>query len=169
MRWLLQLLFGFTYRNRSPRYRTKRKVKVREPRLTGKAWVLDADDIVVQRVRVRLYGLDAPEHRQLAKRNGKWYNQGQWVKSQLINAIGGRRVVVNVQTYDKYGRAIGIVKCDDKDVCEWMVKEGLAISAYSDKYQKQQRYARKKKLGIWGDEISYDPRHYKHGKRIKLY
>ena len=45
--------------------------------ITGKAYVTDADDIVVKGIKIRLYGIDAPEHRQIAKNDDRWYNQGK--------------------------------------------------------------------------------------------
>ena len=136
--------------------------------ILGRAYVVDADDIVVKGIKIRLYGIDAPEHRQLAQKNGRWYNQGKWVKGELIQAVGGKYVRVDVQGYDKFGRALGVVFCDGKDICEWMVRNGLAIAAYSEKYKDQERYARQKKLGIWGNQISYNPKYWKHGKRVYL-
>ena len=154
----LVLLFGWCLRALGRRKRT----------IAGKAWVVDADDIKVNGLRIRLAGVDAPEHRQLAQRNGRWYNQGKWVKGKLIRAIGGRAVEVEIHHYDKFGRAIGVVFCEGKDVGEWMVRNGLAIAAYSDKYRDCEYRARQERRGIWGDRISYDPKHWKHGKRVPL-
>ena len=136
---------------------------------SGKAYVIDADDLVVKGCRVRLDGIDAPEHRQLAQKNGRWYNQGKWVKRKLIKAVGGQYVLVKVNGYDKYGRIIGRVFCEGKDVGEWMVRNGLAIAAYSDEYSGCERVARQERRGIWGDDVSYNPKYWKHDKRVKLY
>ena len=136
--------------------------------ILGKAYVVDADDIVVKGVKIRLYGIDAPEHRQPAQKDGRWYNQGKWVKGELIQAVGGKYVRVDVQGYDKFGRTLGIVFCDGNDICEWMVRSGLAIVAYSDKYKVQEQHARQNRLGIWGNQVSYDPKHWRHGKRVYL-
>ena len=75
---------------------------------------------------------------------------------------------VDVQGHDKFGRVLGVVFCDGKDVCKWMVREGVAIAAYSDKYKNQEFFARQEKLGIWGTQISYNPKYWKHGKKVYL-
>ncbi len=155
----LALLLPLVWARLSPR---------QEETISGKAFVVDADDIVVKGIKIRLYGLDAPEHRQLAQKNGRWYNQGKWAKGELIQAIGGRFVKVDIRGYDKFDRALGIVFCDGKDVCEWMVRNGLAIAAYSDQYKSQERCAKEEKLGIWSNQISYNPKYWKHGKRVYL-
>ena len=80
--------------------------------ITGKAYVLDGDTIRVAGTKIRLEGIDAPELDQVAKhQHGYWFKQGQWVKSALIKAIGGKEVQVKVKKYDKYDRVIGIVTC----------------------------------------------------------
>ena len=137
--------------------------------ISGKAYVTDADDIRVNGIKIRLHGIDAPEYRQLAKRKGTWYDQGKWSKIELIKEIGGKRVKVDVVGSDKFGRTLGIVFYGSKDICEWMVQNGLAIAAYDDKYKSQERLARRRKLGIWGDEISYSPVLYKHGTKKRLH
>ena len=68
---------------------------------------------------------------------------------------------VDVQGYDKFGRALGVVFCDGKDICEWMVRNGLAIVAYSEKYKDQEQHARQNKLGIWVNQISCNPKYWK--------
>lgn len=150
--------------------RKRRKLKDRaKKKLEGKAYVIDADDIVVKGYRIRLAGIDAPEHRQLARKNGRWYNQGRWVKGILIKAIGGQYVQVEIHDCDKYDRLIGTVFCKGKDVGEWMVRNGLAVAAYSDKYSNHEHKAKQEKLGIWGNQISYNPKYWKHGIRVRLY
>lgn len=138
---------------------------------SGRCYVVDADDIRVNNKRIRLAGIDAPEYRQLGCREGRWYDQGSWVKSVLINVIGGKWVRVKIVDTDHYGRLIGKVECPEAgidDVSEWMVRNGLAIAAYSNEYEQDEYYAKHAATGIWGDEISYDPRYYKHGKRVHL-
>lgn len=101
--------------------------------ITGKAYVIDGDGIRVSGYNIRLAGLDAPEWDQWAQhRHGYWFKHGKRVKSALIRAIGGKRVRVTIKGYDKYGRVLGTVTCDGKDVGEWLVRNGHAIAAYGD-------------------------------------
>ena len=131
--------------------------------ITGKAYVTDGDGIRVSGYNIRLAGLDAPEWDQLARdQHGDWFNEGKRVKSALIRAIGGKYVRVTVEGYDKYGRVIGPVTCNGKDVGEWLVRNGLAIAAYGDQYKHIEHEARRARRGMWGDAEAYDPRAWRH-------
>ena len=131
--------------------------------ITGKAYVTDGDGIRVSGYTIRLANLDAPEWGQLGKhQHGYWFNHGKRVKSSLIQAIGGKYVRVTVERYDKYGRVVGSVTCNGKDVGTWLVRNGHAISAYGDKYKHIERAARKARRGMWGLAEAYDPRTWRH-------
>ena len=131
--------------------------------LTGKAWVTDGDGIRVSGQEVRIAGIDAPEYDQVAKhRDGYWFGHGRRVKSELIQKIGGELVCVTVERYDKFGRAVGTVACNGMDVGEWLVREGHAIAAYSDRYDHVEREARRARRGMWGHAVTIDPRRWRH-------
>ncbi len=131
--------------------------------ISGEAYVTDGDGIRVGDQNIRLASLDAPEWDQPAMdRSGEWFDHGKQVKSALIRAIGGKHVQVVVDEYDKYGRAVGVVTCDGKDVGEWLVRNGYAIAAYGDRYENIEREARKAKRGMWGLRVAYDPRSWRH-------
>ena len=137
--------------------------------IKGKCYINDADGIVVQKYKVRLNQLDAPEWRQLAmQQDGTWFNHGARVKSALIGEIGGEYVEVLVEGYDKYGRVLGRVSCGGKDVGAWMVSQGLAIACYGDRYKKNMRAARAKQRGMWSYKTIYDPRDWRAGRRRPL-
>ena len=153
------------FRKRPPKRRHPRRQR-RTGTLAGKAYVTDGDGIRVSGQEVRFAGLDAPEWDQRAKhQDGYWFGHGKRVKSALIREIGGKRVHVTVEDYDKYGRAVGIVTCNGKDVGEWLVWEGHAIAAYSDRYKHMEREARQSERGMWGHAVNIDPRRWRHRNR----
>ncbi len=134
--------------------------------ITGKAYVTDGDGIRVARHEVRLAGLDAPEWDQKAKhRDGYWFNHGKRVKSALIQEIGGKHVRVSVEGTDKFGRMLGTVTYNGRDIGEWLVREGHAIAAYSDRYQHVEWEARRAKRGMWEHTHNFDPRAHRHRQR----
>ena len=146
-----------------PRKRRRTRRQRRTGTLAGKAYVTDGDGIRVSGQEVRLAGLDAPEWDQRAKhQDGYWFGHGKRVKSALIREIGGKRVHVTVEDHDRFGRAVGIVTCNGKDVGEWLVREGHAIAAYSDRYKHIEREARQSKRGMWGHAVNIDPRRWRH-------
>ena len=131
--------------------------------LEGKAYVTDGDGIRVARQEVRLAGLDAPEWDQKARhRDGYWFNHGKRVKSALIQEIGGKHVHVSVESVDKFGRLLGTVTHKGRDIGEWLVREGHAIAAYSDRYMHVEREAREAKRGMWAHAHNFDPRAHRH-------
>ena len=143
--------------------RPAHQVEIPARTITGKAYVTDGDGIRVARQDVRIAGLDAPEWDQKAKhQDGYWYKHGKRVKSALIQEIGGKRVHVSVESVDKFGRHLGTVTCNGRDIGEWLVREGHAIAAYSDRYKHVEREAREAKRGMWAHTHNFDPRAHRH-------
>ena len=141
------------------------RARGRDPRgtISGKAYVSDGDGIRVRGQEVRLAGLDAPEWDQRARhREGYWFNHGKRVKSALIREVGGKYVRVTVEGTDKFGRLLGSVTCGGRDVGEWLVRQGHAIAAYSDRYKHVEREAKEAKRGMWGHATNIDPRAHRH-------
>ena len=131
--------------------------------LIGKAYVTDGDGLRVAGQEVRIFGIDAPEWDQLAKNpSGQWFNHGRVVKSALIKEIGGKQVRVRVEDRDKFGRLLGTVIFQGRDIGEWMVWQGHAIAAYSDRYKRVERAARRAQRGMWANELNFDPRGHRH-------
>ena len=81
--------------------------------------------------------------------------------------VGGKYVRVSVEDYDKYDRAVGSVTCNGGDVGEWLVREGHAIAAYSDRYKHIEREARQAQRGMWGHAANIDPRAWRHRKTAR--
>ncbi len=142
---------GFSKTNRPPKKRVGSTI-------TGRAFVIDGDTIRVARHTVRLAGLDAPEEDQVAiHQHGYVFKQGKRVKHSLIRAIGGKRVEVKVEGYDRYERVVGNVMCDGKDVGEWLVLNGYAVAAFGDQYKHIEREARLARRGLWGHAKTHHP------------
>ena len=131
--------------------------------IAGQAFVTDGDGLEVSGYRIRFAGLDAPEHDQWAKhRDGYWIRHGKRVKSALIQAIGGMHVRILVEEYDQYDRVIGTVTCDDQDVGEWLVRNGHAVAAYDDRYERVEAEARREQRGMWGHMVNWHPQDWRH-------
>ena len=136
--------------------------------LTGKAYVTDGDGIRVSGQEVRFAGLDAPEWNQPAKhRDGYWFAHGKRVKSALIREIGGKSVHVVVEDFDKFGRAVGTVTCNGRDIGEWLVREGHAKALYSDRYRHIEKEAKRARRGMWSHAVNIDPRNWRHRSRSR--
>ena len=170
---LALLLLLFRRRRRiGSRARRPARQRVRtgrvDRRLAGKAYVTDGDGIRVSGQEVRFAGLDAPEWNQPAKhRDGHWFAHGKRVKSALIREIGGKSVQVIVEEYDKFGRAVGTVTCNGRDIGEWLVREGHAKALYSERYKHIEKEAKRGGRGMWGHAVNIDPRSWRHRTRSR--
>ena len=91
--------------------------------LTGKVVrVIDGDTIVVLDAdkvqhKIRLQGIDAPERHQAF---------GMKSKAYLSDLVAGKSVVVDYSKYDRYGRVLGKVIVNGKDVNLEQIEAGMA-------------------------------------------
>lgn len=108
----------------------------------GKAYVIDGDTIEVNRVRIRLYGMDAPELSQAG---------GYKARSHMIRLAGGREVDVLPCAIDCYGRTVARVMVDRIDLSERMVLDGFAVAMrrWHQDYVEAEEMARDNRQGLW--------------------
>lgn len=125
--------------------------------------VSDGDTITVlddnkQRHVIRLMGIDAPEKAQA---------YGQKAKQSLSDLVFDRDVSVTWFKRDRYGRTVGQVLVDDKDVCLEQIKRGLAwhYKQYEreqsvedrSRYADAEKEARSARIGLWIDDNPIEP------------
>jgi endonuclease YncB( thermonuclease family) len=143
----------------------------------GAARVVDGDTLVVNGVRIRLYGIDAPEKKQLCQVSGNDVACGMKSAQALKREIGGRPVACSLHGRDLYGRGIGVCSVESKpgvitDLNSWMVDKGHAVAyrKYSLRYVQQELSAQKSKLGIWAGSFELPEdwrREHLHRKNFK--
>ena len=112
--------------------------------------------------KIRLHGIDAPE-------SGQAY--GNVAKSHLSSLVAGRNVRVKWKSRDKYGRILGVVYVDDKDVNLEMLKAGFAWHYKrfdsTPAYAHAERAARTAKKGLWADSNPIPPEEFRHDGRAR--
>lgn len=136
--------------------------------LVGVASVIDADTIEIRGVRIRLHGIDAPESRQLCRRNsGDEWRCGQQAALALSDRIGRRTVNCAVRDVDRYDRAIAVCTQDNQDLNRWLVNEGCAVAyrRYSRDYIEAEDQARRAGRNIWSGEFLM-PWNWRRGQRL---
>ena len=69
-----------------------------------------------KQTKVRLYGIDAPEKAQ---------DFGNISREHLAGLVAGENITVLVIDEDQYGRSVGRIKVDGKEVTEEMLKAGM--------------------------------------------
>ena len=124
--------------------------------LTGRASVIDGDTIEIHGVRIRLYGIDAPESSQTCTAKGQAYRCGQQAALALANKIGNRPVSCQAKDQDRYGRTVAVCFVAGEDINARIVKSGwaLAYRRYSEQYVAQESHAAQAKLGLWQGEFT---------------
>mgnify|MGYP003142168312 FL=1 len=93
--------------------------------------VLDLGFDILHKCRVRLYGIDTPESR---TRNLDEKARGKMAGAFLKEAIEiGKKVVIQTKLKDskgKYGRVLGDVVVDGKNINQMMIQCHLAVAYY---------------------------------------
>ena len=126
----------------------------------SKILVTDGDTIKIGREKIRLFGIDAPEIKQVCKNeNNDSYPCGITAKNYLSWLIKGdnendEKIYCYYSERDKYKRIIGecfIGTLSKTNINRIMVSHGLAVAylKYSEKYLDAQNIAKNKKIGIW--------------------
>lgn len=128
--------------------------------------VLDSSDT---QHRVRLAAIDAPESHQAF---------GEQSRQSLSGMIFGKDVRVSYQKIDQYGRIVGQVLLDDRDINLAQVKAGMAwhykyhqneqTPADRDVYARAEDEAHAARRGLWQDPNPVEPyqfRREKNGER----
>jgi len=136
--------------------------------------VIDGDTVTLTtregtKLRVRLYGIDAPE-----VRHGEMAGQpyGKEARAALAALALGRSVTVEIVDIDAHKRMVGIVHRSGVDINLEMVRTGYAwayrryLSApYASRYLDAEREARGKRLGLWKDANPDPPWEFKRRNR----
>jgi endonuclease YncB( thermonuclease family) len=127
--------------------------------------VSDGDTVKLEttegtKLKIRLYGIDAPEMEKINRRTGmvskpgQPYGEGAYeaLKSKMLDS----KVKVDIIAIDRYKRMVGVVYLDNKNINLEMVKEGWAWAyreylgrPYASEFLNAESEARTKKLSLW--------------------
>ena len=125
--------------------------------IAGTVRVVDGDSLEIGQTRIRLFGIDAPELRQLCRdARGGDVTCGLAARDALTRLIGGRDVSCAPAEAPSYDRIVAICKVDGTDLSEAMARDGHAIElkAHSKgRYAAAERTARDARRGIWAGEF----------------
>ena len=123
--------------------------------IIGQARVIDGDTLEVAGQRIRLHGIDAPESKQLCRKDGERWRCGKDATSALKAFLGGRPVNCEELDRDRYSRIIAKCAVDGADIGEWMVSQGWAVAyyLYSYEYSRVEQSAKSARRGIWAGEF----------------
>lgn len=123
--------------------------------------VSDGDSFLARangkKIRVRMYGIDAPELKQ---------KYGVESKKYLENLILGKSVELKVLYEDKYKRKVARVYCGNKEINLEMLRSGNVWfyeyhAGKERSYRKAYEKARSEKKGLWKDKNPENPRDFR--------
>jgi endonuclease YncB( thermonuclease family) len=127
-----------------------------ELRIVGIATVIDGDTIEIRGIRIRLFGIEAPEGTQDHRRSdGARWDCAQQATFALENYLRNRPVVCIRRDVDRYGRLVCRCSVSGDDVNAWLVRNGWAVAytQYSRDYVKEEAEARAARRGIWSGDF----------------
>lgn len=120
--------------------------------IAGRATVVDGDGVEIGGVKIRLFGVDAPEIDQYCNRaDGTRWRCGQYATVELDRTIAGREVTCAVRDKDRYGRPVAVCRVAEIDLAATMVRSGLAVAyrKFTRDYVDEEDDARSAKRGVW--------------------
>jgi len=143
--------------------------------------VSDGDTIQVvtpeqTKLKVRLYGIDAPETPKINRQTGHVHQSGQpygeEAQKALKDKIMGKQVKLEILDIDKYRRMVCMVWLDNRNINLEMVREGYAEAfieylkpPYKAEFLKVEQEARAGGKNIWSLPEHERPREFR--KRLK--
>jgi endonuclease YncB( thermonuclease family) len=146
--------------------------------LTGEAHVIDGDTLVVQGVRLRLEGIDAPETGQTCQdqRTRHVIQCGALASEALKRLIANQPITCQLLRQDRYGRHIARCHVSGRmggnlpagqDLSAGMVMNGWAVTYMANSrpdLEMAEQTARARGLGIWATRFER-PEDYRRSNR----
>ena len=128
--------------------------------------VYDGDTLLLatredSRLKVRLYGIDAPETK---KPDNPGQPFGSIARRTLMYKIMGRQVSAEIVDIDQHQRAVAVIRYAGRDINREMVFEGQAWAyrqylqgVYASEYIGGENRARSRRAGLWRDANPQPP------------
>jgi len=131
--------------------------------IIGVPRIVDGDTIHIEKYKIRLEGIDAPEIRQKCKKEKlkissfigftfyKDYNCGEVAKENLESKVDRSKIRCISSSKDRYERYLAKCFKDKINLNRWMVRNGHAVAykRYSREYIPDEDFAKENKLGLW--------------------
>nr|DAK12763.1 MAG TPA: nuclease-like protein [Caudoviricetes sp.] len=111
-----------------------------------------------EKIKIRLYGIDAPELKQPF---------GKASKRHLIDLISNKSLNINEKGKDRYGRTLAVLYNGNQDINAQMVIDGYAwaYDKFSKDYIAFQQNAQLLKKGLWIDKDVVRPSDFRKLKK----
>lgn len=111
-------------------------------------------------LKVRLYGIDAPELERINRKTGKVAKPGQPYGDDAWQALRSKvlrhKVQLDIMDIDRYKRSVGIVSLNNRNINLELIKEGYGWAyteylkrPYASEFIDAEKEARASRLGLW--------------------
>ena len=119
--------------------------------------VVDGDTIVLNGEKIRFSGIDTPELKQTCMNGDEKVFCGKFAKMLLVKKIGNETPECIRKGKDVYKRTLAECFINGESLSTFLVRSGYAFAyrKYSDKYIKDEEFAKKNKLGMWSMKFQY--------------
>jgi len=119
--------------------------------------VVDGDTIVLNGEKIRFSGIDTPELKQTCMNGDEKIFCGKSAKMLLVNKIGNQTPECISEGKDVYKRTLAECFINGESLSAFLVRSGYAFAykKYSDKFIKDEEFAKKNKLGMWAMKFQY--------------
>ena len=119
--------------------------------------VVDGDTIVLNGEKIRFSGIDTPELKQTCMNGDEKVFCGKIAKMLLIKKIGNQTPKCISEGKDTYKRTLAECFVNGESLSVFLVRSGYAFSyrKYSDKFIKDEEFAKKNILGMWAMTFQY--------------
>ena len=119
--------------------------------------IIDGDTIVLNGEKIRFSGIDTPELKQICMKGDQEVECGLFAKTLLVKKIGNNTPKCISEGEDVYKRTLAECFVDDQSLSKFLVRSGYAFAyrKYSDKFIKDEEFAKANKLGMWSMTFQY--------------
>ena len=119
--------------------------------------VVDGDTIVLNGEKIRFSGIDTPELKQTCMKDDEKIFCGETAKILLIKKIGNKTPECISEGKDAYKRTLAECFVKGESLSVFLVRSGYAFAyrKYSDKFIKDEEFAKENKLGMWAMTFQY--------------
>ena len=119
--------------------------------------VVDGDTIVLNGEKIRFSGIDTPELKQKCIKNDQKVLCGVLAKKLLLEKIDNKTPECIREGKDIYKRTLAECFINGESLSVFLVRNGYAFAyrKYSDKFIKEEEFAKKNKNGLWSMKFEY--------------
>ena len=119
--------------------------------------IVDGDTIVLNGEKIRFSGIDTPELKQTCMNGDQKVFCGKLAKMLLVKKIGNKTPECIREGKDVYKRTLAECFINGESLSAFLVRSGYAFAylKYSDKFIKDEEFAKKNKLEMWSMKFEY--------------